>query len=244
MKPWYNIALLCFLSACAEDKFVSTTDKTHNDSTLSGPEHCAPPPYYRMMIETPEDALNELKAGNQRFLKNEMRHTNYHAQIEHTRSDHDQHAHSFVLSCLDARIPPEIVFDQGIGNLYVARVAGNIENPDILGSMEFAAEIKGVKLIVVMGHNKCGAVKGAVNDVELGNLTQLVDQIKPSITQQQSYDPEWILDATARHNVRRTMRDIEENSPVIKQLVDHKKVKIVGAFYDVNDGHVQFFNMP
>ena len=130
-------------------------------------------------INSADDALAEMKAGNQRFLDGKPVNTDYKSQIEHTKND--QHPHTLVLSCLDSRIPPEIIFDQGIGNIFVARVAGNVEDANILGSMEFATKVKGTKLIIVMGHNKCGAVKGAIDHAELGNLTQLVNQIKPAI---------------------------------------------------------------
>ena len=116
-------------------------------------------------INTPDEALAELKAGNARFLANAMLNTDYKTQIEHTKEN--QHPHSLILSCLDSRVPPEIIFDQGIGNIFVARVAGNIVDADILGSMEFATKVKGTKLIVVMGHNKCGAVKGAIDNAQL-----------------------------------------------------------------------------
>ena len=166
-----------------------------------------------------------------------MTNINYHEQIELTKSD--QHPHSLILSCLDSRIPPEIIFDQGIGNIFVARVAGNVEDPNILGSMEFATKIKGTKLIVVMGHNKCGAVKGAVDNAELGNLTQLVNQIKPAITGDKS-NPDIMLDETAKNNVRMTITDILKESSVLSDLVNNGSVKIVGAFYDISSGKVSF----
>jgi carbonic anhydrase len=153
----------------------------------------------------------------------------------------DQHPHSLILSCLDSRIPPEIIFDQGIGNIFVARVAGNVEDPNILGSMEFATKVKGTKLIVVMGHNKCGAVKGAIDHAELGNLTQLVEQIKPAITGDKS-DMDLMMDETAKKNVELTISDILKQSPVISDLVNQGSVKIVGAFYDITDGKVSFMD--
>ncbi|NBP98533.1 MAG: carbonic anhydrase, partial [Synechococcaceae bacterium WB6_3A_227] len=128
--------------------------------------------------------------------------TNYRAEIEATKFD--QHPHSLILSCLDSRIPPEIIFDQGIGNIFAARVAGNIEDLNVLGSMEFATQLKGTKLIVVMGHNKCGAVKGAIENAELGNLTQLVDQIKPAITGDKT-NMDLMLSETAKKNVELTI---------------------------------------
>jgi carbonic anhydrase len=153
----------------------------------------------------------------------------------------DQHPHSVILSCLDSRVPPEIIFDQGFGNIFVARVAGNIEDDNILGSMEYATKVKGTKLVVVMGHNKCGAVKGAVDNAELGNLTQLVDQIKPAITGDKS-NLDKMLDETSRKNVKLQIESILKNSEVIAGLVKEGKVKIVGAYYDLNTGKVEFIN--
>jgi carbonic anhydrase len=189
------------------------------------------------VINSPDDALMELKKGNQRFMEGQLINTNYREEIEATRND--QHPHSVILSCLDSRIPPEIIFDQGIGNIFVARVAGNIEDPNVLGSMEFATKVKGTKLIVVMGHNKCGAVKGAIDHAELGNLTQLVEQIKPAITGNKS-EMDLMMNETAKKNVELTIADILRESPVINELVKQGAVKIVGAFYDLTSGKVIF----
>ena len=190
----------------------------------------------KAIINNPEDALKELKSGNLRFLSGHLINTDYKLQIENTKSD--QHPHSLILSCLDSRVPPEIIFDQGIGNIFVARVAGNVEDPNVLGSMEFATKVKGTKLIVVLGHNKCGAVKGAIDNAQLGNLTQLLNQIKPSIKNNSNTD--LMLDDTAKNNVKMTIADILENSPVIAELIKDNKVKIVGAYYDLTSGKVTF----
>lgn len=188
-------------------------------------------------IDTPDKALQELKDGNKRFVSDKRLKRDYKAEINDTKAD--QHPHSLILSCLDSRITPELLFDQGIGDLFVARVAGNIEDPNILGSMEFATKVKGVKLIVVMGHNKCGAVKGAIDNAELGNLTQLVEQIKPAIKGDKS-NPEAMLDETAKNNVKMTIADILKNSPVISEMHANGSVKIVGAYYDLTTGVVKF----
>jgi carbonic anhydrase len=193
----------------------------------------------KIAINTPDDAIVELKNGNQRFLDGKQINTNYKEEIELTKTD--QHPHSLILSCLDSRIPPEIIFDQGIGNVFVARVAGNIEDPNILGSMEFATKVKGTKLIVVMGHNKCGAVKGAIDHADLGNLTQLVDQIKPAITGDKS-NMDLMITETSVKNVELTITDILRKSPVINELVKQGTVKIVGAFYDITTGKVSFID--
>ena len=141
---------------------------------------------------------------------------------------------------MDSRVPPEIIFDQGIGNIFVIRVAGNIEDENVLGSMEYAVEHSGSKLILVMGHNHCGAVTGAVKDIKLGNLTQLVEQIKPAIKSDLS-NPD-VIDETAKNNIQLTINDILNKSEIIRELVDEKKVAISGAFYDIESGVVTFID--
>ena len=222
-----SAAILIATSAHAQKQ----TNKAAESSSAVETKHTS--------INSPDDALVELEKGNQRFLNGKQINTNYKQAIDETKDD--QHPHSLILSCLDSRIPPEIIFDQGIGNVFVARVAGNIEDPNILGSMEFATKVKGTKLIVVMGHNKCGAVKGAIDNAELGNLTQLVDQIKPAITGDKS-NPDLMLTESAKKNVELTIEDILKNSAVIADLVKNDAVKIVGAFYDITSGKVVFMD--
>jgi carbonic anhydrase len=216
--------------------FVTVGTATISCSSKVNVAHSTEKEASKKEIKTPDDALAELKAGNERFLNNAFINTDYKNQIEHTKLD--QHPHSLILSCLDSRVPPEILFDQGIGNIFVARVAGNIEDNNILGSMEFATKVKGTKLIVVMGHTKCGAVKGAIDNAELGNLTQLVNQIKPAITNANSAEEK--LDLTAKKNVANTIDDILKNSPTVADLVKNGDVKIVGAYYDLATGKVVF----
>ncbi|MCE1163893.1 MAG: carbonic anhydrase [Bacteroidetes bacterium] len=193
----------------------------------------------KYIINTPDEALAELKNGNKRFSAGRSVHTDFMASIESTKDD--PRPHTIVLSCFDSRVPPEIIFDQGIGNIFVARVAGNIADKHILGSLEFGAQMNGSKLIVVMGHSKCGAVKGAIENAELGHLTQLVNVIKPAITGDKS-DPEEMVNETARKNVRMTIEYIMKNSEVLSGLVKEGKLKIAGAFYDVSSGKVDFLD--
>ena len=226
MKKIFIIALAISLASCGE---TSTKTETQTDKIVT----------HQKEINSADEALSEMKSGNQRFLDGKPINTNYKSQIEETKND--QHPHTLILSCLDSRIPPEIIFDQGIGNIFVARVAGNIEEPNILGSMEFATKVKGTKLIIVMGHNKCGAVKGAIDDAELGNLTQLVAQIKPAIVGDTT-NMENMLNETSKQNVKMTIADILKLSPVISELVKENKVKIAGAFYDITTGKVIFLD--
>lgn len=224
-------AILCislFITSCEEKKTQTETSPSPQTQTS----------HKKATVTTPEEALTELKNGNQRFIDGKLTNTDYKEQIEQTKSD--QHPHSILLSCQDSRIPPEIIFDQGIGNIFVVRNAGNIEDLNVLGGMEFATKIKGSKLIVVMGHNHCGAIKGAMEDAELGNLTQLVEQIKPAISKNENKD--LVHDETSKNNVKMTIAHILERSPTISELVKENKVKIAGAYYDLTTGKVVFID--
>ena len=194
---------------------------------------------HHLEIKTPDEAIADLKNGNLRFLENKSVHLNYAHEIDLTKKE--QHPHSMILTCIDSRIPPEIIFDQGIGNLFVARVAGNIEDDNILGSMEFATTIKHTKLIVVLGHNHCGAVQGAIENVGLEHLTQLTSQIKPSINQHKTYPlSDFTIDDTSRKNVVLTIENIIRKSATLEHQLKNKEIKIIGAYYDVTNGKVVF----
>ncbi|MCX8481179.1 MAG: carbonic anhydrase, partial [Sediminibacterium sp.] len=187
-------------------------------------------------IITPDDAITELKNGNTRFMNNTLINTDYYKQIEFSKSD--QHPHSLILSCIDSRVPPEIIFDQGIGNIFVTRNAGNIEDLNLIGCIEFATKVKGIKLVVIMGHTHCGAVKAAVTDFQLGHFTQLIDQIKPAIVKKENIEN--TINETAIKNVKNTVEDIVHKSDVLNELVSQNKVKIIGAYYDIENGKVTF----
>ena len=195
---------------------------------------------------TPEKAMETLKAGNERFVGKNMHEIDYIAQVEATASG--QYPHSVVLSCIDSRIPTEIVFNQGVGDIFNARIAGNFVNEDILGSMEFACKIAGSKLIVVLGHTSCGAVKGACDNVELGNLTQMLGKLQPAVEAVQTPDGvernssniEFVNDVSKK-NVELTIQDIREKSPVLAEMLNAGEIDIVGAMYDVKSGKVEFY---
>ena len=189
--------------------------------------------------KTADEAVIELTEGNERFVNNKLQHHNFIDEAHLVEKD--QHPHTFVLSCIDSRVPPEIVFDQGLGNLFVARVAGNIEEDNILGSMEYAVQVKGTKLLVILGHSNCGAVQGAIDNVNLGHLTQLTNQIKVAFSKHRTYPlPEHLSNETGRLNVLSTIDHILSSSQIIRKMVNNKKIKIVGAFYDLHTGIVKF----
>jgi len=196
-------------------------------------------------VMTPQQALVELKAGNARFVAGTPLHRDFPAQVKATASG--QYPFAVVLSCLDSRQPVEIVLDQGIGDIFSARVAGNVLNDDILGSMEFACKVSGAKLIAVIGHSNCGAVKGAIDDVELGNLTGLLGKIKPAMDavpdngQPRTSKNYAFVDAVAEANVRLVMKEIYERSPILREMLDAGQIELVGGMYDLKTGEVKFF---
>ncbi|EAT1731813.1 carbonic anhydrase [Salmonella enterica] len=195
---------------------------------------------------TPQAVIEHFKQGNLRFRENRPAKHDYLAQKR--KSIAGQYPAAVILSCVDSRVPAEIVLDAGIGETFNSRVAGNISNRDMLGSMEFACAIAGAKVVLVMGHTRCGAVRGAIDNTELGNLTGLLDEIKPAIEKTEysgerkgsNYD---FVDAVARKNVELTIENIRKNSPVLKQLEDQKKIKIVGSMYHLTGGKVEFFEV-
>jgi carbonic anhydrase len=195
-------------------------------------------------ITTPDEAIAALKAGNDRFVTGNTIQQDFGKQIEKTSGD--QKPYAAILSCLDSRIPTEIVFDQGIGDVFVGRVAGNVEDTNMIGSFEFAAALKGVKAIVIMGHTACGAVGGACQNAKLGNLTLLLDEIQPAVELVKREHPNEnvcqapLVDDISEANVAKTINDIRAKSPVIAQLESEGKVKLVGAMYDISTGIVRF----
>ncbi len=193
---------------------------------------------------TPDQVLDMLKAGNERFRSGKMQG---HPYLEQKRaSAGGQYPAAAVLSCIDSRAPAEIILDMGIGDAFNARVAGNIANGDIIGSLEFACAAAGAKVILVMGHTACGAVKGAIDNVELGHLTALLNEIKPAIpattfTGERTSKNADFVDAVAAANVRRTVEEIRRQSSVLADLEKQGKLKIVGSMYNLVGGRVDFF---
>jgi len=190
---------------------------------------------------TPDEIVAEMLAGNKRFTAGERRPRDFLAEQEATAKG--QFPAAIALSCVDSRAPIEVICNLGIGATFNARVAGNIANDDILGSMEFACALAGAKLVVVMGHTACGAVKGAIDKAELGNLTGLLDKIRPAVEatdydgDKSSGNPDYV-DAVARTNVGLTVKQIRERSLVLHGLEQRSAIKIVGAMYDLNTGKI------
>jgi len=193
---------------------------------------------------TPDEILERIKAGNRRFVQGNFKKRNY--LVERSLTSSEQHPNAIILSCIDSRMPVEIIFDKSIGDTFSAKIAGNIINPDILGSMEYATQVSGAKLIVVMGHTNCGAIKSAINDVHLGNITTLLEHIKPAVKSITDFknrtdkNKEFVA-AVAKRNVILAQKQILEGSPIIRKLVTEGKVKIVGCMYHLDTGVAEFY---
>lgn len=192
---------------------------------------------------TPDKVLTDLMAGNARFAVGNIGDLEIKKRIANTADG--QYPKAVVLSCLDSRVPVELVFDQRIGDIFVGRVAGNVEDEDQLGSMEFATKLAGAKLVFVLGHTACGAVKGACDGAKLGNLTALLARIRPAVEAVPGFQPEQrnsankeFVEKVIEQNVRQTMADIRKDSPVLAELESSGKIKIVGGIYDLHTGKV------
>ena len=193
---------------------------------------------------TPAAVMEDLMAGNKRYTEGQLSDPNVKASIAAATSG--QYPKAFILSCIDSRVPVESVFDQGLGDIFVGRVAGNIENVDQLGSMEYAAAVAGVKVVMVLGHESCGAVKGACDHVKLGNITALLDNIQPAVKKvaaehkdiEHNSKNKTFVDAVISENVRHTVADIRKKSPTLVELEKAGKLKIVGAVYSLETGKV------
>jgi len=195
---------------------------------------------------TPPQALAELRAGNARFAAGKPLVRDLPAEVKATAAG--QYPFAVVLSCLDSRQPIEIVLDQGVGDIFSARVAGNVLDDDILGSMEFACKVSGAKLIAVIGHSNCGAIKGAVDNVELGNLTDLLAKIKPAINavpadvQPRTTKNYAFVNDVSEANVKLVMQQISERSPILRAMLDQRQIELVGGMYDLTTGKVEFYD--
>lgn len=205
-------------------------------------------------IITPSDSLQRLKEGNARFTSTSQAQRNLLEQVSDTSAG--QWPHAVVLSCIDSRVPVETIFDQGIGDVFSARVAGNVVSTDITASIEYGCKVAGSRTVVVLGHTGCGAVKTAIQDansaspLQLGSIRSLLDGIKPSVhavqtpdkISERTYENKEFFDAVVYKNVALTIENLRNDSPVLKEMEDNKEIKIVGAVYSVSDGKVTFID--
>lgn len=194
---------------------------------------------------TPEKSFELLKEGNKRFVGNLKLNRNLLQQVNETSNG--QHPFACILSCIDSRTSAELIFDQGLGDIFSCRIAGNVLNEDILGSMEFSCKVAGSKIIVVLGHSRCGAIKGACDGVKLGNLSTLLEKIEPAIRAEvatkenrNASNPEFV-EHVAELNVHMVSKQIVEKSAVLAEMIKNGEITIVGAMYDVQTGLVEFY---
>ncbi|MEO6694598.1 MAG: carbonic anhydrase family protein [Ignavibacteria bacterium] len=231
---------LLFLVSCGEKKDV--TDK--KDSKEEPKARNDVMTKELQQAKTPASIITVLKEGNAKFVKGDLTFTDYPKQIMQTSEG--QYPAAVILSCLDSRIPVEKVFDLGVGDVFVGRVAGNIVNADMLGSMEFACKLSGSKLVLILGHTECGAVKGAIDNAKLGNLTELLAKIRPAVDSASSFQGDKttknkeFVDMVAQKNVLLTMNEVRKKSPVLKDMEDKGEIDIIGGFYDITTGKVTF----
>ena len=198
----------------------------------------------RQKSTAPDDAIARLKAGNERFTAGRSINCDLMAQVKQTATN--QSPHAAIVGCIDSRVPPELVFDQRIGDVFCARVAGNIVNTDIIGSLEYSTKVSGAKAIVILGHNSCGAIKSAVDGVKLGNITALLKNFQPALAtlskadghRDSHNDP--LVQKVAEANARLTAASLTKRSPIIKGLVDAKQLTIVAAMHDITTGKVSW----
>jgi len=238
-------------------QFVKVGTVTGASALLLGcrPEPCPAPPAAapRKVVTltkewqqalTPQEIVDLAKAGNQRFLNDERQDRDYLHDRQATAAG--QHPAAVILSCIDSRAPAEIILDAGIGDMFNARIAGNFVDRDLAGSMEFACQLAGAKVVMVMGHTSCGAIKGAIDGAQLGNLTGLLEKLNPAVRAVKGFEGARtsknadFVNAVATENVRLTMAEIRRISPVLAALERDKKILIVGAMYHVENGAVEF----
>lgn len=194
---------------------------------------------------SPAKAIELLQEGNKRFVSNLKAHRNLLEQVNETSDA--QHPFAVILSCIDSRTSAELIFDQGLGDIFSIRIAGNIINEDILGSMEFGCKLAGAKIVVVLGHTKCGAIKGACDHIEMGNLTSLLTKIIPavddetSVKENRNSDNVEFVEKVSSISIKRTVKGIIEHSPILKEMIENGEIGIVGGTHDISTGIVNFY---
>jgi len=192
----------------------------------------------------PDEVIQQMKAGNERFRSGKPQHRDLMSEVKATTKA--QYPAAVVFSCIDSRAPAELILDFGIGDIFSGRIAGNVADEDVLGSMEFACKVAGSKVVLVMGHTSCGAIKGVIDGVELGNLTALLSKIRPAVeatryTGERSAKNYAFVDAVARENVLMTIANVRQRSPVLRELESTGSIKIAGSMYNLETGTVEFF---
>lgn len=232
-------------SATEGEQHVADTSATNSPTTMSTPLKEKVLTASEQKALTPDSVIQIFKEGNRRFMNNNLTARDHSALVRDAAAG--QYPKAVVLSCLDSRIPVEDVFDRGIGDIFVARVAGNFVNEDILGSMEFGCKVSGAKLILVMGHESCGAIKAAIDNVKLGNITAMLTKIQPAVVASQDFKQDRtsknkeFVEYVSKNNVKNTIEAIKAKSPILKEMADKGEIKIIGGYYSLETGEVTFF---
>jgi carbonic anhydrase len=228
----------------------SEAKKTADTGTTAVAQPTTPPLREKVLTAGEQKALTSdmviqiLKDGNKRFVNNDLTARDHSAMVRNAASG--QYPKAVILSCLDSRVPVEDIFDRGIGDLFIGRIAGNFVNEDMLGSMEFGCKVSGAKLILVLGHKSCGAIKGAIDNVKLGNITVMLSKIRPAVAKSQDFTGEKtskndaFVEYVTKNNVKNTVEMIRAKSPILKEMEDKGEIRIVGAYYDLTTGEVAF----
>ncbi|CAN1564527.1 CynT Carbonic anhydrase [Flavobacteriaceae bacterium] len=244
----FSISFLLLIAFCACSSKINkadTSNKATIDEGISIATHLMTKSKQDSL--TPEQVLQEFKDGNIRFNSGNVTQRDHSAEIRKAATG-GKFPKAMVLSCLDSRVPVEDVFDQGIGDVLVGRVAGNFVNTDLLGSMEFACKVAGAKLIIILGHQHCGAVKGAIDDVHLGNITSMLANIKPAVAMSQSFEGdkssknEAYVKTVNKNNIQNGISKIRANSEILKEMESKGEIKIVGAYYSLLTGKLEFID--
>ena len=239
-----------FISAFPSCQNGSETKPQIISDTVSKPVSTQTPLREKVLTKAEQDALTpdmvieSLKEGNRRYMNNDLTQRDHSALVRNASSG--QYPKAVILSCVDSRVPVEDVFDKGIGDIFVGRVAGNFVNVDLLGSMEFGCKVSGAKLILVLGHESCGAVKSAIDNVKLGNITAMLSKIQPAVAKSQDFKGEKsskndeFVDYVGKNNVFIAIENIRKYSPILKEMADKGEIKIIGVYYNLRTGEVIF----
>jgi len=246
LKQLYTSVLLtCLLAACTNDHpippaAVAGSDTASTRDTVKG----VTTEEFQDSI-SPAEVLQKFKAGNQRFLEGRMLHRDYLSQV--SQAYKGQHPYAVIVSCIDSRKPAEMIFDKGIGDMFNARVAGNFVNTDILGSLEYSCKVAGAKLILIMGHTDCGAIKSACDHVKMGNITAMLANITPAVSAVNGFEGDRtsknkaFVEAVSRQNVLMAKAKILKDSPILKEMADKGQILIECCMYNLQNGSVEFY---
>lgn len=252
LNYWILIFLISLITSCGETNPQNESVDQEEDTQVS--THASDRDTDRILTEeernalTPDDVVSEFQQGNQRFITDSLTPRNRQGRIQETGAA--QYPKGMILSCIDSRVPVEEIFDQGLGDVFVGRIAGNFADEEMLGSMEFATKVAGSKVIVVMGHENCGAVKSAIDEVELGNITAMLEHIEPAVEMTDNFPEEQrtikngdYVNEVVKNNVLHTIEEIRNNSPIISEMEQNDEIKILGAVYHVTTGSVEFLEV-